>query len=107
MAQLVRRQTKQKGQAILLVTVSMIPLMGLVGLAIDIGYMQYTQRSAQAAADAAVLAAVGRFNTTVGGQIFACDDPVNSGWICNGSGGNADYQCPSSLTSANNPVQSA
>src|SRR6059058_4360085 len=103
-----RRNESQQGQAILLITVALIPLMGLAGLAVDVGYMQYTQRSAQAAADAAVLAAVGRFNTTVGGQIFACDDPVNSGWICNGSGGtNAEYRCPSNLTTASNPVQSA
>jgi Putative Flp pilus-assembly TadE/G-like len=102
------RREKSKGQAILLITVALIPLMGLAGLAIDVGYMQYTQRAAQAAADAAVLAAVGRFNTTVGGAMFACDDPVNSTWICNGTGGtNAEYRCPSGLTTATNPVQSA
>jgi Flp pilus assembly protein TadG len=103
-----RRKTSNRGQAILLITVALIPLMGLVGLAIDVGYMQYTQRSAQAAADAAVLAAVGRFNMTVGGATFACDDPLNSGWLCNGNGAvNSDYQCPSGLSSASNPVQSA
>jgi Putative Flp pilus-assembly TadE/G-like len=100
-----RRKSTSKGQAILLITVALIPLMGLAGLAIDIGYMQYIQRSAQAAADAAVLSAVGRFNLTVGGSSFACDDPVNSSWLCNA--GAHEYQCPAGLTAASNPVQSA
>src|SRR5215813_8046066 len=100
-----RRKSSNKGQAILLITVALIPLMGLAGLAMDVGYMQYTQRSAQAAADAAVLSAVGRFNLTVGGSTFACDDPVNASWLCNA--GAHEYQCPAGLTAASNPVQSA
>src|SRR5215472_4431179 len=101
MPQLTPCKKNDNGQTLLLVTVSMVPLMGLVGLAIDMGYMQYTQRAAQAAADAAVLAAVGRFNMTVGGSTFACDDPGNSSWLCNGAGAsNAEYQCPSGLTTA-------
>src|SRR5437588_8858434 len=103
MSNLNRRKIRSKGQAILLITVALIPVMGLAGLAIDVGYMQYTQRTAQAAADAAVLAAVGRFNTSVGGSIFACDDPLNSSWMCNGAGAaNPEYRCPSTLTTASN-----
>src|SRR5215467_6836853 len=101
MPQLTRCKKNHKGQALLLVTVAMIPLMGVVGLAIDMGYMEYTQRAAQTAADAAVLAAVGRFNMTVGGSTFACDDAGNSSWLCNGAGAsNTEYQCPSGLTAA-------
>src|SRR5437588_6678337 len=108
MSNLNRRKIRSKGQAILLITVALIPLMGLAGLAIDVGYMQYTQRSAQTAADAAALAAVARFNSSVGGAVFACDDPLNSTWICNGAGAtNPEYQCPTGLTTAANPVQSA
>lgn len=108
MSHLSRRKKTSRGQAILLITVALIPLMGLAGLAMDIGYMQYTQRSAQTAADAAALAAVSRFNATVGGALFTCDDPLNQSWICNGVGStNAEYQCPSGLTTAANPVQSA
>ena len=52
-----RRVSKSRGQALLLVTISLSVLFGLLGLAVDVGWSYYRQGSAQAAADAAVLAA--------------------------------------------------
>src|SRR5579872_4033191 len=83
---------KRRGQIALLLTAAIIPLVGIVGLVTDIGYMHYVQRSAQKAADAAVLAAIARYNSTVAGTIFNC--PAGSGdaaWPCNNP---TPYQCP-------------
>jgi hypothetical protein len=44
------------GQAIVLVVVSLVVLLGMAALVIDIGYAYYTHRSLQASADAAALA---------------------------------------------------
>jgi Flp pilus assembly protein TadG len=50
------RLRAQSGQAIVLAMLFMIPLMGFVGLVVDVGHAYYTQRSLQASADAAALA---------------------------------------------------
>lgn len=44
------------GQAIVLVVISLVVLLGMAALVIDIGYAYYTHRSLQASADAAALA---------------------------------------------------
>ena len=44
------------GQAIVLVVISLVVLLGMAALVIDIGYVYYTQRALQASADAAALA---------------------------------------------------
>ncbi len=44
------------GQAIVLVVISLVVLLGMAALVIDIGYVYYTHRSLQASADAAALA---------------------------------------------------
>ena len=44
------------GQALVLVTLSLLVLTGVVGLAIDMGYMRYTKRRLQTAADSAAVA---------------------------------------------------
>src|SRR2546428_14038803 len=54
------RRNRTRGQVMLLVTVALIPMLGLVGLVSDIGYMQYVQKSAHTAADAASRSAVAR-----------------------------------------------
>ena len=46
----------ERGQVIALMVVALIPLLGMVGLAIDIGYAYYSQRALQSSADAASLA---------------------------------------------------
>ena len=59
-------RSKRRGQALILVTLTLIPMLGFIGLVTDLGYMHYVQKSAQAAADSAALAAVYRFNKTTG-----------------------------------------
>src|SRR6202011_4781816 len=51
------RRRRQKGQAIVLIALLMIVLLGLLGLALDSGRGYVDRRELQAAADAAVLAA--------------------------------------------------
>jgi Putative Flp pilus-assembly TadE/G-like len=61
-----------KGQVLLLFTMTLIPLLGLLGLVVDIGWMHYLQVSAQTAADAAAMAAALQFHSTIGGSVFVC-----------------------------------
>jgi Flp pilus assembly protein TadG len=51
-----RLAREQRGQVIALMVVALIPLLGMVGLAVDIGYAYYSQRTLQSSADAASLA---------------------------------------------------
>jgi Flp pilus assembly protein TadG len=89
----------RRGQATLLVTFSLVPMVGLLGLATDLGYMHYVKQSAQAAADSAVLAAVSRFHSDVSGSSYTCNQ---AGVICGSS-----YSCPPTLTTAANAIQTA
>lgn len=88
------------GQAILLVTIALIPMLGLVGLVTDVGYMHYLHKSAQTAADAGARAAASRFHSTIGGSTFTCAD---FDWICHPD----PWPCPGNLTNATNPVETA
>jgi hypothetical protein len=47
----------RRGQALLLVTLSLFAMCGLLGLAVDLGWSYYVKKSAQNAADSAALAA--------------------------------------------------
>jgi hypothetical protein len=47
---------QQAGQVLPLIVGALVPLLGMVGLAIDIGYAYYSQRTLQSSADAAALA---------------------------------------------------
>lgn len=95
-----RPRVIQRGQALLMITFALIPMLGLVGLVTDVGYMYYVQSAAQAAADSAVLAAAYRFNHTLSTSGLSCGNPA---WICN----ETPAPCPASLTSASNPVETA
>src|SRR2546423_4359623 len=92
-------QKRRRGQALLLVTFVLAPMIGFIGLVTDLGYMHYLQKSAQAAADSAALAAVYRFNRTLGGSSFTC----STAWMCN----QPALTCPASLTTSSNPVETA
>ena len=97
--------SKQRGQVLLMVTFTVIPLVAMVGLVTDIGYMRYVQRSAQKAADAAVLAAVAHYNATQTGSVFTCGAGSTApAWVCHNP---TAYSCPGGPTSAANPVDEA
>ena len=53
-----RRSRSQAGQAILMVSMGIAFLMGILGLVVDVGWGYYRKQVAQAAADAAAMAAV-------------------------------------------------
>ncbi len=53
----INRRRGEKGQATILVTLALLAMFGLIGLAVDFGWAFYVRRSAQAAADSAALAA--------------------------------------------------
>lgn len=55
-----RRKDRRNGQVLILVTLAIPVLFGLLGLLVDIGWMHFRQEMAQTAADAAVMAAVGK-----------------------------------------------
>jgi Putative Flp pilus-assembly TadE/G-like len=90
---------KRRGQAIIIITASLVPIMGLAGLVTDIGYMHFARKSAQKAADAAVLAAASNFYSTIGGSNFNCNSFT---WICNSP---TPYTCSSGLATATNPLE--
>src|SRR6266481_4669559 len=99
------RSTKRRGQVMLLVTFAIVPLAGVVGLVTDIGYMRYVQRSAQKAADAAVLAAIADYNATNTGSVFTCGSgSMAPAWVCHNPN---PYTCPGGLTGASDPVEDA
>src|SRR5207245_510117 len=79
----------EKGQALPMITLSLIAMCGMMGLAVDLGWSFFVKRSAQTAADAAAQAAAqqaldavgqaGAF-TCSGGQITcAAEAPCNAG----------------------------
>lgn len=57
MTAILRLRRGRKGQALLLVTLSLFAMCGLLGLAVDLGWSYFVKKSAQSAADAAALAA--------------------------------------------------
>ena len=93
-----RPDSSRNGQAVLLVTLALVPMIGLVSLVTDVGYLYYLKNSAQAAADSAALAAVYRFKSTISGSSFSCSSYE---WICHAD----PWPCPSDLTSAANPPE--
>jgi len=54
------RRERRRGQALVMVTLSCMAMLGLLGLAVDLGWDYFTMHSAQGAADAAALAAATR-----------------------------------------------
>ncbi len=57
---------REKGQAIVMVTLALMAMCGILGLAVDFGWAFYVKRAAQAAADTAALAAAQALRTSVG-----------------------------------------
>ena len=96
-----RTAWKEKGQAIVLVTLALMSMCGLMGLAVDLGWSFFTRRSAQSAADAAASAVVGQvFNNLGGSFTFTCGVTVP----CTGTYPSAPAVRCSSLT-GNGPLQ--
>lgn len=91
----------RKGQALVMVTLALFAMCGLLGLAVDLGWSFYVRKSAQAAADAAALAAVTEALSRVGSADFVCGGNVTcdtTGFQCapavnDDPGNNLDNGC--------------
>ena len=89
---------RRSGQVLVMVTLVLLVMFGMIGLVVDLGWSYYVRKSAQAAADAAALAAVSRamaLATGLGsydctGGVVACQStPVD----CPGASGNLASAC--------------
>ena len=63
---------KRRGQALIMITLSLIPMFGLLGLVVDVGWMEFIKKRAQTAADAAAMAALLQFQSTTFSSSFTC-----------------------------------
>lgn len=84
-----RRETSS-GSALILATLSLVVILGMLGMVIDLGWAYYRQQNAQAAADAAALAGAAAAVSN-SGATFTCN---SSGVVCQ-----AATACPSSIPS--------
>ncbi len=86
------RSKKQNGQSVVLVTLALVAMMALIGLAVDGGWMFFIKKQAQAAADAAARAAVQEAMHRLGG--------VTGGFVCpTAPSGTNDVYCAPSIVS--------
>src|ERR1700686_4357083 len=90
-----RRKKTSGGQAIVMVTVALIAMCGMMGLAVDLGWSFFVEKQAQAAADGAALAAVQEAVV----RISAGGAPI-SGFTCAAGGtGSTQADCEPTITS--------
>jgi Flp pilus assembly protein TadG len=98
------RAKRQRGQALLLVTLALLAMCGLLGLAVDLGWSYYVKKSAQAAADSAALAAVTFAKQNATPPYSTCDGSTSTTLYCN----NTPTNCASIVASyPNSNVNSA
>ncbi|MEN6534867.1 MAG: pilus assembly protein TadG-related protein [Bryobacteraceae bacterium] len=88
---------RRRGQVLIMVTLALFVLCGMLGLVVDLGWSYFTKKSAQAAADAAALAAVKA----------AMDDATNIASYTCGSGGAVCVAVPTPCPGVSGNLQSA
>jgi len=92
-------QRRNKGQALVMVTLALLMLFGMLGLAVDLGWSFFVQRAAQNAADAAALAAAHEALLRNGPGYFSCDpgrvdcNPTPTPCSTIGSPSNLEFAC--------------
>jgi len=70
-----RPKTREGGQALIMVTIALVAMSGLIGMAVDFGWSYFMRRQAQAAADSAALAGARAAMTTIqttGASALSC-----------------------------------
>jgi Flp pilus assembly protein TadG len=104
-----RRKKNSGGQAIVMVTLALFSMMGMMGLAVDLGWSYFSQKQAQAAADTAALAAaqeaVSRLGPSSDVSGFNCGSTgVGANKVeCTETAGSTTLEyCGSSVASASN-----
>jgi Flp pilus assembly protein TadG len=90
-----QRHKKSGGQALVMVTLSLMAMAGFMGLAVDLGWSYFVQKQAQAAADGAALAAVQEAVLNIRAKGIA-----PSAFACGGVTGVLCQTTPVSCTSA-------
>jgi len=77
-------RAKLHGQALLMVTVALVAMFGLLGLAVDLGWEFYVHKTARAAADSAALAAVRHARASLQGTAgpYTCGSGGPGGMTC-------------------------
>ena len=89
------RFQSQKGQAALFATMSLVVIMGLLGLVVDVGWASWRKEACKAAADSAAIAGA-RVAENAGNQT------CGSGVVCQANGA-----CPATLSNNSDTVQVA
>jgi Flp pilus assembly protein TadG len=62
------RIRRQRGQALLMISISAVLIFGMLGLAVDLGWGYFVKKSARAAADAAAMAAARKAFASLGSK---------------------------------------
>src|SRR5579863_384155 len=75
------RTQKSGGQAIVMITLALVAMCGMMGLAVDLGWSFFVQKEAQAAADGAALAAVHEAWQRLNGSISSVSCPNAPGGL--------------------------
>jgi hypothetical protein len=81
------RKRREGGQAIVMVTLALIAMCGVVGLAVDLGWSYFVKKSAQAAADTGALAAVKKAQSLGFHPPFSCGDSTGQIYCTDDSNG--------------------
>lgn len=81
------RNSRERGAVAITAALSMLMLLGFTGIAIDVGYMQWTRVRIQDAADAAVQAAIIEAENNTGNQITAGRNNAALNGFTNGQNG--------------------
>jgi hypothetical protein len=82
-----KRNSRERGSVAVIAAVSMIGLLGFTGMAIDVGYLQWTRVRVQDAADAAAMAALIEAENNTGNQATAGQNNAALNGFTNGSNG--------------------
>lgn len=69
-------RNRRKGQVLIMTTLVIVPMVGLLGLVTDLGYMHFLKMSAQTAAEAAAKAAVIDVHASYGAAAYTCGGGV-------------------------------
>jgi Flp pilus assembly protein TadG len=88
---------RESGQALIMITLALVPMFGIMGMVTDIGYMHYVKMKAQTAAEMAAKAAAIDLHATVGGAVTACGTTV----VCAAT----ITQCPANITTPANSIE--
>jgi hypothetical protein len=90
-----KSKIRQRGQAALFATLSMVPVLGMIGLVVDVGYAHMEKEAVQTAAQAA---AIGGIMAAKSASNYTC----SSGVTCQSA-----TACPATLNTPSNAIQAA